>query len=398
MGEIVDAQKYLKMAIAGVIAAVVLVVGYGIYINAASRRHIEKMEAAQYTVLPVAYADYRDIHAVIDNVNITARAAWMVDVEAQYEGVLDEVRVVQNQRVEKGDVIAVMRNNDLLASIASAEADIEEARAQLMNAEQTASRYKYLLERNAIARQEYDSAVNQRDAARAQLEHRIAQRDLVRSEQGKMVITAPQSANIIHVYREAGKYVRAGEPLFMMADLHTLHAFSVLPHATLRRFLSAGDKFTLEIKPHRLTHKAYPFSGTVPNSGLKLNQFAMTLDRVSPDVSENADYHEVAWRVENPAGIFEPTYYDGAKILTGNTVKALVIPSRGVRKDAKTGKHFVFTLDGDSKLARRFVVCGIRDENLTEIVEGLSPGDPAVVAESSGYTEGMMVGVEKYEF
>ena len=55
MGEIVDAQKYLKMAIVGVMSIVVLVVGYGIYINAASRRHIEKMEAARYTVLPVAY-------------------------------------------------------------------------------------------------------------------------------------------------------------------------------------------------------------------------------------------------------------------------------------------------------------------------------------------------------
>ena len=38
MGEIVDAQKYLKMAIVGVMSIVVLVVGYGIYINAASRR------------------------------------------------------------------------------------------------------------------------------------------------------------------------------------------------------------------------------------------------------------------------------------------------------------------------------------------------------------------------
>ena len=49
-----DAQKYLKIAIVGVICIVGLVVGYGIYINDASRRHIEKMAAAQYTVLPVA--------------------------------------------------------------------------------------------------------------------------------------------------------------------------------------------------------------------------------------------------------------------------------------------------------------------------------------------------------
>ena len=75
MGEIVDAQKYLKMAIVGVMSIVVLVVGYGIYINAASRRHIEKMEAARYTVLPVAYADYRDIERI-------AKTSWQHEESA----------------------------------------------------------------------------------------------------------------------------------------------------------------------------------------------------------------------------------------------------------------------------------------------------------------------------
>ena len=35
---------------------------------------------------------------------------------------------------------------------------------------------------------------------------------------------------------------------------------------------------------------------------------------------------------------------------------------------------------------------------LTEIVEGLSKGDAAIVAEPFGYTEGMKVGVTKYDF
>ena len=97
-----DAQKYLKIAIAGVICIVVLVVGYGIYINDASRRHIEKMEAAQYTVLPVAQAGYRDIHALVENVSFTVRAPWTIDIAAQYEGVLDEIRVKKS----------IQRNND----------------------------------------------------------------------------------------------------------------------------------------------------------------------------------------------------------------------------------------------------------------------------------------------
>ena len=124
----------------------------------------------------------------------------------------------------------------------------------------------------------------------------------------------------------------------------------------------------------------------------------MTLVHANPDINTDADYHEVSWRLENPSGIFEPTYYDAVKIMSQDTAHVLVIPNRSIQKDGKTGKTFVFTLDENQKLVRRFVVCGITNGELTEIVEGLSKGDAAIVAEPFGYTEGMKVGVTKYDF
>ena len=394
-----DAQKYLKIAIVGVICIVVFVVTYGIYINDASRRHIEKMEAAQYTVLPVAHAAYRNIHAIVEDVNLTVHAPWTIDVTAQYEGVLDEVRVLKSQRVEEGEILATMQNNDLLAQTASAEADIEAARAQFINAEQTVSRYQYLVAHNAISLQEYDSAVAQRDAAHAQLESRMAKRDLMESEQSKMTITAPRTANIIQVYREAGRYVRAGEPIFMLADIRQLGGRAVISHDKFQQLLSVGDKFILEIQPYRLTHKAYPFGeSSIPNTTLKLNQFYMSLLQVVPEANADAELHEVIWQVENPTGILEPTYYGNVKIVSLDTVRKLTIPRQSIHEDAKTGETFVYTLDADSRLVRRTITCGIEGYNLIEIVSGLSEGEPVVVADPSVYTEGMKVGAKEYEF
>ena len=394
-----DAQKYLKIAIIGVICVVVSVVTYGIYINDASRRHIEKMEAAQYTVLPVAHVGYRDFHAFADDINFTVRAPWTIDVSAQYEGVLSDVRVVKSQRVEEGEVLATMTNNDLLAQTASAEADIEAARAQFINAEQTANRYKQLVEHNAISMQEYDSAVAQRDAALAQMESRISKRDLMLSEQSKMTITAPRAANIIQVYREAGRYVRAGEGIFMLSDLHNLMGRSVVPHVLFQQLLSVGDRFIMEIQPHRLTNKAYPFGETsLPKTTLKLNQFYMNITSVVPDPDADTDFHEVTWHVENPTGILEPTYYDSVRIMSKNTIRKLAVPDKAVHKDAKTGNDYVYTLSDESRLVRREITCGIKGDGLTEIVSGLSEGEPVVVADPSVYTEGMKVGAKEYEF
>ncbi|MBO5514594.1 MAG: efflux RND transporter periplasmic adaptor subunit [Schwartzia sp.] len=394
-----DAQKYLKIAIFGVICIVISVVTYGIYINDASRRHIEKMEAAQYTVLPVAYVGYREFHVFADDINFTVRAPWTIDIPAQYEGVLDEVRVMKSQRVEEGEVLATMTNTDILAQTASAEADIEAARAQFINAEQTVNRYQYLVEHNAISRQEYDSAVAQRDAARAQMESRMAKRDLMLSEQSKMTITAPRSANIIQVYRESGRYVRAGEPIFMLSDLHNLTGRSVVPHVLFQQLLSVGDRFIMEIQPHRLTNKAYPFGETsLPKTTLKLNQFYMSIVSVVPDPDADTDFHEVTWHVENPTGILEPTYYDSVRIMSKNTIRKLAVPDKAVHKDAKTGNDYVYTLSDESRLVWREITCGIEGDGLTEIVSGLSEGEPVVVADPSVYTEGMKVGAKEYEF
>ncbi len=393
-----DAQKYLKIAIVGVICIVVLVVGYGIYINDASRRHIEKMTAAQYTVLPVARAAYRDIHAFVEDRNITVRALWTVDVTAQYEGVLDEIRVSPSQHVTEGDVLAVMRNTDLLGQTASAAADIEAARAQYLNAEQTVNRYHYLVEHNAISRQEYDSAVAQRDAARAQMESRVAKHDVMLSEQSKMTILAPRTASIIHVYHEAGKYVRAGEPIFMMADLRDLNAVTVLNHEDLMHLLDAGNSYLLEIQPHQLAYKAYPVAANPAPNPVKINQFRMTIVKMTPEAGVDSDYHEVTWRVENPGGILEPTYYDNVHILSMDKVRKLVVPNRSIQKDPETGEYYVYTLDEQSRLVRRKVKCGIEGKGLTEITEGLSEGEQVVAASPSGYSEGMKVGVEEYEF
>ena len=394
-----DAQKYLKMAIVGVICIVISVVTYGIYINDASRRHIEKMEAAQYTTLPVAHVGYREFHAFADDINFTLRAPWTIDIPAQYEGVLDEVRVQKSQRVEEGEVLATMTNTDILAQTASAEADIEAARAQFINAEQTVNRYKYLVEHNAISRQEYDSAVAQRDAARAQMESRMAKRDLMLSEQSKMTITAPRGANIIQVYRESGRYVRAGEPIFMLSDLHNLMGRSVVPHVLFQQLLSVGDRFIMEIQPHRLTNKAYPIGETsLPKTTLKLNQFYMNITSVVPDPDADTDFHEVTWHVENPTGILEPTYYDSVRIMSKNTIRKLAVPDKAVHKDAKTGNDYVYTLSDESRLVRREITCGIKGDGLTEIVSGLSEGEPVVVADPSVFTAGMRVGAKEYEF
>ena len=393
-----DAQKYLKIAIICVIVLVLFVVGYGFYINGASRSHIKKIEDARYTLLPVAYAKYRNIHSRVENLSVYALSYWTVDVTAQYDGVISKVNFRASQHVKKGDVLAVMTNSDLLASRASAEANIEETRAKLVNAEQIVNRYEYLVNNNAIAVQEYDSAVAQREAYRAKMDHDIAYRDLVKSQEEKMIIRAPQDSLIIQNYYDQGKFVRAGDVIFMLSDIKSLRLEVTMTKEQLADLINVDNNFILEVPSYSLTNKAYPFAEVIQDTNMPLNMFKIKLEKTVPDMSVETDYYKTYWYLDNPAGILDPTYYPKSIITSEKTARALVVPKDGVHYVENSNSWYIYTLNEQQELVRRDVSLGIQGDKLVEITDGVEEGDPVVIANPVDYTVGMKVGVKEYEF
>ena len=385
-----DAQKYLQYALVAIIGVIVAVVGYALLLNEDSRKHIEKMEAAQYSVLKTTRAEYITIHPMIKSTNITVKTLWTVDVKAQHEGVLTDVFASVGQFVNENSSLARVTNEQLKAQLASAEASISEARAALINNEQTVYRYGQLVEQNAISRQQYDNAVAQRDAAKAQLDNRIAQRDMTQADMNKMEIFAPRSAVVVNVYHKTGDYVRAGEPLFLLSDFNELQAYAVMDHLALKTLMTYGRDFILEIPAHRLTHRIYPVTQS-PQSrdGLSLNQFSARVENIVPALSENARFHEVTWRITNNSAILEPTYYNDVTFSAVSEQKILAVPRDAVILEED--KHFVYAVDANNSLKKVPVNVGIMDSSFVEITSGLKAGDLIVADDRAGYTEGMKV-------
>ena len=388
---LLDAQKYLKITLIGIIVAIVLLVFYALFLNEASRAHITRLEEEQYTVLNAARADFHNIRMTLDDLNLTVNTVWSVDMKAQQEGVITELSAAVGQYVRAGDRIAKLTNSGLRAQLASAEASIEEARASLENYEQDAARYTRLMQRQATSVQKYESALAKRDAASAQLKNRIAQRDLILSELAKLEIFASQDAEIINVYHKAGDYVRAGEAICMLADLGELRAYCVVEHDALEHFLKHGQNFTLEIPPYRLTHRTYPVSPSADYSmDIGNNKFSVTVENVVPDISANASQHEFFLRIQNPNYLLEPTYYNDAKFISATEARILSVPLAAVNR-LSDGTQYVYGVDADSCLTFRPVRTGVTDGNYVEIIAGLSQGDVVIVDTPIGYKAGTKV-------
>lgn len=390
-------NKYLKIAIFIIIGIVIAIVGYGIYINQASSQHIDKMVQAKYSVLAVDVAEYREIHTVVDNIDITVKAPWKIDVESQIEGVVEEIYIEVGQRVKAGQPLVAIKNNDILAQMAAADASIEEARANLINCEQMVERYSKLVDNDAISKQDYDNAIAARDAARGRLNSSVAQRELMDSQKSKMIITAPQDAEVMNVYCKLGYYVRAGDPMALLANINDLNVGAVLTTTTLERLSPLNRLFILEVQPYLLAYKAYPILEKRNLDDIKLNQFYINFDKVVPDINSDVNYHKVTWNLKNSSGLLEPTSYQNVKIISVELKRVLSVPRKAINNYSNENDPYIYCVNDDNCLVLKSVATGISDEEYVEIIDGIAEGDRVVISENIDLAEGMKVRTKDYE-
>ncbi len=103
-------------------------------------------------------------------------ARRMATVSAKITGKVREVLIEEGQRVEAGQVMATLdpidadAQRDLAASqVAAARSQIGSVQAQLVEAEANARRLDGLVQQQLVSKAQYDQAIAQRDALRAQL-------------------------------------------------------------------------------------------------------------------------------------------------------------------------------------------------------------------------------------
>lgn len=163
----------------------------------------------------VAYVCSRFVH--FGNVEYTDDARvdrHIVPVNTRVQGFIKEIRFEDYDRVRKGDTLVIIDDSEYRLRVAQAEADlertlsgkstdaaglktiesnvtvfdsgIEEASENLRNAESDYSRYKALLAKDAVTRQQYDAVETRYKTAKARYEQVLRQRNsasLSRNEQ-----------------------------------------------------------------------------------------------------------------------------------------------------------------------------------------------------------------------
>jgi RND family efflux transporter MFP subunit len=305
---------------------------------------------AQPATVPVELRDVADAY-VADGI---VEAVRQSTVAAQIAGRIVELRADVGDRVATGQVLARIDEREAAQVVASNEAQIARATADLANTRANLERNRKLLEKQYISQAAVDRAQAEHDAALAALAAARAGTGAATAARSYTVITAPFAGVIADRSVQLGEMAQPGRPLFTLFDPADLRVAASVPEDVIARVRAKGAAAELAA-----------LGRTVPAKSVTVLPAA------------DARTHTKLVRLDLPDGAATKEAYPGmfarALLPTGSAAR-LVVPERAVAYRSEVAGAYVVTPAGEIRF--RQVRLGERTpDGAIEVLAGLRAGE-----------------------
>ncbi|GAB3550483.1 efflux RND transporter periplasmic adaptor subunit [Noviherbaspirillum agri] len=331
-------------------------------------------------------------------------AVSRAQVGSPVTGVVVERRVQEGDVVKPGDVLAVLRADDLEAAVREAEAALaqlrqstrpqaqaalREAEARLAQASREAQRRRELFQQKMITREAMEQAIQAETVARAGAEQaQLAARSLVaghpneaaararvasaRAQLAKTTIRAEVAGTVLTRNAEPGDLVQPGRVLFEIARSGDTEILVPLDEKNLE-VLAIGQAATC-------IADAYP-----------AQPFPAKVSFIAPSVDPQRGTVDVRLAVTPVPDFLRQGMTVSVNVETGRRDRAIVVPNDALA--AMEGDRAELWLVADGRATRRKVQLGLRGLTQTEVTSGLQAGDWILADAKAALSEGDRVRV-----
>jgi HlyD family secretion protein len=407
MDKIIEKKKGLKKKhipfVAGG-AVLLLIIGWIIFGNHASKLNVEKEKVTVQEVSKGMFNDYVRINGQVLPINT-------IHLSAIEGGMVDQKLVEEGSEVSRGQTIISLTNPRLSLDILDSEAQLAEKQNFLRNTQvameqeklnlrkeklqldmdvdrkkRKYEQYKQLYSENLTSKEEYlqakedyEYAVNgrklvverqkqdsiYRSVQISQMEeslHNIRQNlVLVRQRVDNLNVKAPVDGQLGILEVEIGQTVSSGERIGQISVLSDYKVEATIDEHYIDR-VKAGLDATFERQD---------------------KNFALRVRKVYPEVRDKQFKTDFVFEGERPDNIRAgQTYYINLQL--GQPAEAVLIP-RGPFYQTTGGQWiFVVTQDGD-KAVRRNITIGRQNPNYYEVTAGLEPGEKVITSSYDTY-------------
>jgi len=329
-------------------------------------------------------------------------ARRMATVSAKITGRVREVRIEEGQRVEEGEILATLdpidadaRRDLSVAQLDAARSQVAGVQAQLTEASANADRLQALVGQQLVSKAQYEQAVAQRDALRAQLA--TSRRNAnVASEQlrisaigvddtfvrapfaGVVIAKAAQPGEIVSPLSAGGGFTRTG--IGTLVDMESLEVE-----------VDVGESYIGRVKPGmpvETTLNAYQ-DWKIPGSVIAI---VPTADRGKATVKVRIALDAKDGRIVPDMGATVSFLEQARPAQDSDAPRLLRVPAAALAE--RDGAQVVFVVDGDV-VRRRPVEPGERVGGNVEIAKGVSAGDELVLDAPDALDDGDRVRVKE---
>lgn len=325
---------------------------------------------------------------LVQTVVATGRVAAVsrAQVGTAVTGVVVERRVREGDMVQPGDVLAVLRADDLEAAVREAEAalaqlqqstrpqaqaTLREAESRLAQASREAQRRRDLFQRQMITREAMEQAIQVETVARTAVEQALltvrslnagnpneaaarARVASAKAQLAKTMIRAEVAGTVLTRNAEPGDLVQPGRVLFDIARAGDTEILVPLDEKNLEVIANGQAAMCIA--------DAYP---TRP--------FPAKVSFIAPSVDPQRGTIDVRLSVMPVPGFLRQGMTVSVNVETGRRDRTIVVPNDALA--AADGDHARLWLVVNGRAERRQVKLGLRGLTETEVTAGLREGD-----------------------
>ncbi|MGY0618243.1 efflux RND transporter periplasmic adaptor subunit [Lysobacter sp. A378] len=324
-------------------------------------------------------------------------ARRMATVSSKITGKVREVLIEEGQHVEAGEVLATLDPVDAAAQrelataqLGAARSQIAGARARLREAEASATRLGPLVKQQLVSQAQYDQAVAERDALRAQLltaqrQAQVAVDQLAIADNGvdNTVVRAPFAGVVIAKAAQPGEMI---SPLSAGGGFTRTGIGTIVDMDSLEVEVDVGEAYIGRVKPGmpvEATLNAYS-DWKIPGEVIAI---VPTADRGKATVKVRVALHEQDERIVPEMGVrvsFLEAPDPASQQPEGVRVPAAAIVERD-------GQDVAFVLDPDDTVVQRRLETGRALGDDRQVISGLSAGETVVLDPPEALQDGAKV-------
>ncbi|MDR3509679.1 MAG: efflux RND transporter periplasmic adaptor subunit [Caulobacteraceae bacterium] len=315
----------------------------------------------------------------------------LVSVGAQASGQVTSLKVALGDRVHKGDLIAEIDSASQQNALRTAQAALDNVKAQRLDAEATLAqtdaafrRQSQLSKSDSTSKADYDTAEANYKSAKAKVEEIKAQIasaqvsvDTAKVNLGYTRIAAPMDGTVVAIVTKQGQTVNASlstPTIVKLAQLETM---------TVKAQISEAD--VIKVKPGQ--------SAYFTIMGDHARKYYATLRAIEPAPVAITDQDTMISSTSTTypiyySGLFEVPNTDGrlrtfmtaqVSIVVASAKNAVIIPAAALGRKVRDGVYEVQVVGKDGQPKPRQVTTGLNAGTSVQVLSGLSQGEKVVI-------------------